>query len=133
MKGLCLTPVEEVVRYRLRRESRIVGWMREESSGQRFYSREGLWWSGRRIVWNQRDRCCGLQDIDNKWLHEGDVVNPVDGPWWVRRSKWMILCDAKTGWSAMRIAWNGRLRYLSEDAITQRRWRWAGFGWAPPR
>ena len=132
MKPQQITPVQDVIRYRLRRDTRIVGWMREESTGQRFYSREGLWWSGRKIVWSQRDRCCGLQDIDDKWLHEGDIVQAVDGPWWRKRARWLILCDVQLGWSALRLGWAGRNRIMDEQAMCAHRWRWAGFGWLPP-
>ena len=126
-----LTPVHDVVRYRLRREGRIVGWMREESTGQRFYSREGLWWSGRKIQWNQRDRCCGLRDVDDRWLHEGDVVRMTEGPWWRRRNQWLILCDEASGWTALRLGWGGRNRTLNSEALQGCRLRWSGFGWSP--
>jgi len=126
-----LTPVEEVVRYRLRRGGRIVGWMREEETGQRFYSREGLWWSGRRITWSQRDRCCGLRDVDDKWLHEGDVIYNIDGPRWLQKKKWLLLCDSQMGWSAVRVNGWRKGATLNEEGLLGYRWRWTGFGWLP--
>ncbi len=124
-----MTPVDEVVRYRLRREGRIVGWMREEQTGQRFYSREGLWWSGRKIKWTHRDRCCGLKDADDRWLHEGDLVKDLKSPWWSRHHQWLILCDERTGWSLVRNGWGGRMLSLSEEDICKKPWRWSGFAW----
>ena len=126
------TPVSEVVRYRLRRGARIVGWMREESTGQRFYSREGLWWSGRKIDWSHRDRCCGLRDIDDRWLHEGDLVTPISGPWWRRNRQWLILCDERRGWSLVRSKLAGTLVSMTEEEVLGCRWRWCGFGWTIP-
>lgn len=127
-----VTPVEDVVRYRLRRGERIVGWMREEASGQWLYSREGMWWSGRKIQWDQRDRCCGLRDLDDRWLHEGDIIRPAQGNWWRRRQDWLILCDLKHGWSAVRFGLFGTSRMIAQDALSDTRWRWAGFGWNRP-
>lgn len=130
VKPQMMTPVPDVVRYRLRREGRIVGWMREELTGQRFYSREGLWWSGRKIKWTHRDRCCGLQDIDNRWLHEGDFVQPVGGSWFTRRKKWLILCSVDTGWTLVRSGLGGQVIVLSEQEANGILWRWSGFGWS---
>jgi len=129
VKPQYMTPVDEVVRYRLRREGRIVGWMREEQTGQRFYSREGLWWSGRKIKWTHRDRCCGLKDADDRWLHEGDLVKDLKSPWWSRHHQWLILCDERTGWSLVRNGWGGRMLSLSEEDICKKPWRWSGFAW----
>lgn len=129
MKAQTLTPVNEVVRYRLRRGDRIVGWMREESSGARFFSREGLWWSGRPIEWAHRDRCCGLKDIDDRWLHEGDLLFEVDGPWWRRRRPWLVLCNDNNGWTWMRKGLVQGVITMDEAAVQERRWRWAGVGW----
>jgi len=129
VKAQALTPVQDVVRYRLRRSDRVVGWMREEASGARFYSREGLWWSGRPIEWEHRDRCCGLQDLDNRWLHEGDLLVEVGAPWWSRRRPWLILCDEHTGWTWMRRGLVQGVVTMEPKDIVQRRWRWAGVGW----
>ena len=129
MKPQSLTPVNEVVRYRLRRGDRIVGWMREEASGARFFSREGLWWSGRPIQWAYRDRCCGLKDIDDRWLHEGDLLYEVDGPWWRRRRPWLVLCDDRSGWTWMRKGLVQGLVTMNEREVEGKRWRWAGVGW----
>jgi len=121
--------VNEVVRYRLRRGDRIVGWMREEVSGARFFSREGLWWSGRPIQWAHRDRCCGLKDIDDRWLHEGDLLYEVDGPWWRRRRPWLVLCDDRNGWTWMRKGLVQGMVTMNEREVEGKRWRWAGVGW----
>ena len=129
MKPQSLTPVNEVVRYRLRRGDRIVGWMREEVSGARFFSREGLWWSGRPIQWAHRDRCCGLKDIDDRWLHEGDLLYEVDGPWWRRRRAWLVLCDDRSGWTWMRKGLVQGMVTMNEREVEGKRWRWAGVGW----
>lgn len=129
MKPQSLTPVNEVVRYRLRRGDRIVGWMREEVSGARFFSREGLWWSGRPIQWAHRDRCCGLKDIDDRWLHEGDLLYEVDGPWWRRRRPWLVLCDDRNGWMWMRKGLVQGMVTMNEREVEGKRWRWAGVGW----
>ena len=129
MKPQSLTPVNEVVRYRLRRGDRIVGWMREEVSGARFFSREGLWWSGRPIQWAHRDRCCGLKDIDDRWLHEGDLLYEVDGPWWRRRRPWLVLCDDRNGWTWMRKGLVQGMITMNEREVEGKRWRWAGVGW----
>ncbi len=129
MKPQSLTPVNEVVRYRLRRGDRIVGWMREEVSGARFFSREGLWWSGRPIQWAHRDRCCGLKDIDDRWLHEGDLLYEVDGPWWRRRRPWLVLCDDRNGWTWMRKGLVQGMVTMNEREVEGKRWRWAGVGW----
>ena len=126
-----MTPVDQVVRFRLRREGRIVGWMREEQTGQRFYSREGLWWSGRKIKWTHRDRCSGLKDADDRWLHEGDFVRDVKSPWWSRNRQWLILCDEEAGWSLVRSGMGGQLLSLSEDEVSEKLWRWCGFAWRP--
>ena len=124
-------PVDEVVRFRLRRGGRIVGWMREEQTGQRFYSREGMWWSGRQIKWTHRDRCSGLKDADDRWLHEGDFVKDVKAPWWSKNRQWLILCDEKNGWSLVRSGLGGQLLALSEPDVCNRLWRWSGFAWLP--
>lgn len=124
-----LTPVDDVIRYRLRREDRVVGWMRQESSSSCFYSREGLWWTGRPIKWTHRDRCCGLQDVDNRWLHEGDLLLDVDGPWWRKNRTWLILCDQDQGWVFLRKGWIRQFLSLGGEEIERRRWRWAGVGW----
>ena len=121
--------MNEVVRYRLRRGDRIVGWMREEVSGARFFSREGLWWSGRPIQWAHRDRCCGLKDIDDRWLHEGDLLYEVDGPWWRRRRPWLVLCDDRNGWTWMRKGLVQGMVTMNEREVEGKRWRWAGVGW----
>ncbi len=106
--------------------------MREEVTGQRFYSREGLWWSGRKIKWSQRDRCTGLRDIDDKWLHEGDIIRFAAGAWWARRREWLILCDKEHGWSAVRNGLLGQAHVLEEPQMQLQAWRWSGFGWNRP-
>ena len=123
------TPVSDVRRFRLRRGDRIVGWMREEPNGTRYYSREGLWWSGRQIKWDARDRCCGLQDVDDRWLHEGDLLQQVGGSWWESRYRWLVLCDAEHGWSFIRnSAIRGIVGLKPQDACAKK-WRWSGVGW----
>jgi len=103
--------------------------MREEASGTRFFSREGLWWSGRPIQWAHRDRCCGLKDIDDRWLHEGDLLYEVDGPWWRRRRPWLVLCDDRSGWTWMRKGLVQGMVTMNEREVERKRWRWAGVGW----
>ena len=129
MKVQALTPVQDVVRYRLRRSDRVVGWMREEASGARFYSREGLWWSGRPIEWEHRDRCCGLQDLDNRWLHEGTCL----WKWGLRGGVGVApgsFCAMSTrGWTWMRRGLVQGVVTMEPKDIVQRRWRWAGVGW----
>lgn len=131
VKPQLFTPVKDVVRYRLRRDGRIVGWMREEPSGQRFYSREGMWWSGRQIKWTHRDRCSGLKDADDRWLHEGDLVKDVKAPWWSRNQEWLILCDVENGWSLVRSGLGGQLLSKKESDVCEKLWRWSGFAWRP--
>lgn len=129
MKTQHLTPVQDVIRFRLRRGDRVVGWMREESTGQMFFSRDGLWWSGRRIEWTDRDRCSGLQDVDGRWLHEGDVLQPVACPWWQRRHRWGVACSVESGWAIYRNSpLRGWLRE-GESEMESRQWRWAGVVW----
>ncbi len=131
MKEQALTPVGDVRRYRLRRADRIVGWMREEDSGTRFYSREGLWWSGRPIKWENRDRCCGLKDVDDRWLHEGDLLEQVGCPWWQRRYRWLVLCDEERGWSFIRNSAMRGVVGLRPHEAESLQWRWSGVGWRP--
>lgn len=127
------TPVDNVIRFRLRRNDRIVGWMREEVTGQRFYSRDGLWWSGRKIQWTHRDRCCGWRDIDDRWLHEGDLIRLSVRPWWPFRAQWLILCDEKSGWSAVRVMGMATKKLLTPEEVSRSKWRWCGFGWMAPQ
>ena len=124
-----LTPVAEVIRYRLRRGDRVVGWMRQEANGSCYYSREGLWWTGRPIKWAHRDRCCGLRDVDDRWLHEGDLLLDIDGPWWQKDRPWLVLCDEVQGWIFVRKGFVQKLLSIEGKEIENRRWRWAGVGW----
>lgn len=67
-----LDPKEK--RYRLRIGKKIVGYVREVFGGVRLFSKDGSWWSGKEIRFNNIDEWVGLKDRNNKYIFEWDIV-----------------------------------------------------------
>ena len=74
------------VRWRLRNGRRIVGYERH-ISGRVWSSADGLWWSGQRLDYTDKDRGMCCRDINNQWLFEGDVVM-----WDEHSGQWRLAC-----------------------------------------
>ncbi len=71
-------------RFRLRRNNKIVGYMREGNGKTHFYSRDGFWWSGKPIYYEQLDEWTGWLDKNRKHIFEWDIVKcklDPDGPY----------------------------------------------------
>ena len=102
VKAQRLTPVQDVIRYRLRRGS--VLWV-------------GCGRSPRDKPFTAAMACGGLEGpsdgptgtgavacrmLTGAGLHEGDILQPVACPWWERRHRWHVECTPQDGWSIHR-------------------------------
>lgn len=79
--------------FRVRSGNQILGYARE-ISGREWFSSDGLWWRGEKLVaagevdetdW-QRDACTSWRDANNRWVFSHDVLNvvwrnPFRGKW----------------------------------------------------
>lgn len=62
-------------KYRLRLNSRIIGYAEETEEGLLFKGREPLWWMRGKPNYNQIDRFVGFQDKFHRDIYEYDLVN----------------------------------------------------------
>ncbi|MDX5327011.1 MAG: hypothetical protein LPK80_12215 [Bacteroidota bacterium] len=83
-------------RYRLRKGTEIVGYMRKIGSQSYFYSKDSFWWTGRPISYQHVDEWIGLLDMNRIPIYEWDILKykiDPDGPYeegvilWENRSK----------------------------------------------
>lgn len=62
-------------KYRLRLNTRIIGYAEETEDGLLFKGREPLWWMRGKPNYNQIDKFVGLQDKFHRDIYEKDLVN----------------------------------------------------------
>lgn len=62
-------------KYRLRLNSRIIGYAEETQDGLLFKGREPLWWMRGKPNYNQIDKSTGIQDKFHRDIYENDLVN----------------------------------------------------------
>ena len=65
--------------FRLRVDNQIVGYKRI-SGNYTLFSLDLFHWNGKPIDFSQSDRCTGLQDKNNNWLFEQDIIQSTDYP-----------------------------------------------------
>jgi hypothetical protein len=86
--------METEQRFRLRKANRIVGFVRRMPTGGDFYSRDGFWWTGSPLDYEQIDEWTGWRDINRQFIFEYDIVRckiDPDGPY----EKAAVLWDKK--------------------------------------
>lgn len=59
--------------HRLRSDTKILGYSRLEGDTT-YFSKDAFWWSGKSILFDDRDRSFGIKDKNNKPLFEQDIV-----------------------------------------------------------
>ena len=62
-------------KYRLRLNSRIIGYAEETQDGLLFKGREPLWWMRGKSNYDQIDQFVGIQDKFHRDIYEMDLVN----------------------------------------------------------
>ena len=62
-------------KYRLRLNSRIIGYAEETEDGLLFKGREPLWWMRGKPNYDQIDQFVGFQDKFHRDIYENDLVN----------------------------------------------------------
>jgi hypothetical protein len=62
-------------RYRLRKNNKVVGYMRKVGTQSYFYSRDAFWWSGQQINYSEIDEWTGLYDKNRTPIYEWDILN----------------------------------------------------------
>lgn len=75
--------MQNEIRFRLRDGNRIVGYVRRMPTGGDFFSKDGFWWTGTHIPYEQIDEWTGWRDINQKHIYEYDIVSckiDPDGP-----------------------------------------------------
>ena len=60
--------------FRLRKKEQIVGYLRYISSSKPYFSKDKLWWKATPIEYDQKDTYIELNDINQQWLFENDIV-----------------------------------------------------------
>ncbi len=81
-------------RFRLRKGEQIVGYMRKVSPTMILYSRDGFWWRGFAIEYDELDEYIGFRDRNNRYIYEWDILEfkiDPDGDY----SQGVILWEAK--------------------------------------
>ncbi len=61
-------------RYRLRKDEKVVGYMRKINENMVFYSKDAFWWTGRKVHYNTIDEWTGLRDKNRIHIYEWDIV-----------------------------------------------------------
>jgi len=61
-------------RFRLRQGEKIVGYMRKVSPTMILYSRDGFWWRGYAIEYDELDEYIGFRDRNNRYVYEWDIL-----------------------------------------------------------
>jgi hypothetical protein len=67
------SPLE--VKYRLRINQKIVGYLRKIDGKSNFYSPDGFWWSGRKIDYKEIDEWTGYLDKNRTPIYEWDILH----------------------------------------------------------
>ncbi|MGK0406461.1 MAG: hypothetical protein ACJAZH_000273 [Roseivirga sp.] len=62
-------------RFRLRKGEEIVGYMRKVSASMILYSRDGFWWRGHVIEYDELDEHVGFRDRNNNYIYEWDILD----------------------------------------------------------
>ena len=65
--------------FRLRVGDKIVGYERK-SGNYTLFSTNLFRWNGKPIDFEQKDRCTALQDKNNNWIFERDIIQSTDYP-----------------------------------------------------
>jgi hypothetical protein len=71
-------------RFRLRVGNRVVGFMRKINKRTVFYSRDGFWWSGQSIPYDEVDEWTRMRDKNGQYVYEWDILYykmDPDGPY----------------------------------------------------
>ncbi len=66
------TPLDQ--RYRLRKNETVVGYMRKVGKQSYYYSRDGFWWTGAAILYDEIDEWTGLRDKNRTPVYEWDIL-----------------------------------------------------------
>lgn len=88
-------------KYRLRKQEKIVGYMRKMGHNSLFYSRDQFWWNGQEIPYDRMDEATGMCDLNNRQIYEMDIVEYSMGDGrnlqgvvlWSRAQKTFIIRD----------------------------------------
>lgn len=67
--------IDQKNKYRLRLNSRIIGYAEETDDGLLFKGREPLWWMRGKPNYSQIDKFVGIQDKFHRDIYENDLVN----------------------------------------------------------
>jgi hypothetical protein len=62
-------------RYRLRKEDKVVGYMRKVGKQSYYYSIDGFWWTGAVILYDEIDEWTGLHDKNRTLVYEWDILH----------------------------------------------------------
>lgn len=62
-------------RYRLRKNDTVVGYMRKVGKQSYYYSRDGFWWTGAVIKYDEIDEWTGLYDKNKNPVYEWDILH----------------------------------------------------------
>ena len=71
------------LRFRLRNGEKVTGFVRRMPAGGDFFSRDGFWWTGTPLPYEQIDEWTGWKDLNQKHIFEYDIVScklDPDGP-----------------------------------------------------
>ncbi|KAB2810238.1 YopX family protein [Phaeocystidibacter luteus] len=62
-------------RFRLRKDERVVGYMRQLGKESYFFSKDSFWWTGRKIQYEQIDEWTGYFDKNRSPIYEWDIIH----------------------------------------------------------
>lgn len=62
-------------RYRLRKNDKVVGYMRKVGKQGYYYSRDSFWWTGAEIKYDEIDEWTGLYDKNRTPVYEWDILH----------------------------------------------------------
>lgn len=91
-------------RYRLRKDSRIIGYMRRLGNQSLYYSKDSFWWTGRELSYDQIDEWCGYKDKNLRYIFEWDLIKfkvDPDGPY----QEGVVLWEVKAQRFVIRHLW----------------------------